>query len=357
MSEVVAELATIEISRDLMELVDIKSVMSKFRDNYNKLGDLKKFRTDYEKRSALGRLWHRGDLKNAQLSAVEVQADFSQTIGQLLMISIMQSKMLSNQQSVLNDQQIGLKAQADCIQAHTAKIETQHGELKEQSEKLENLVKEYFALKGLTENGAEKLIQIAKEVKATKLDMVAQFDIQVVKVVEVSRQLIQQVEEQHEVVDKHLKRISEEVNKELQLLRDEALNSKAQVESTLRAEVGSVRLELGRVAETNGEQFASLSNGMQEVEEHIAKQRVIISELDEQLCTQRADIETALLKGIELQFQTEKVEAGLETYQFEISQVHEKLQTKIHRLIWVSGLGMVTSFSLLAWLFVAMRGR
>ena len=175
MSQIINELATIEVSNEVLQHLDIAGIYQSFSKNYRKLDDLKNFRTEYEKKNGLMRWWHNDKLQDAQLDSAEVQAEFSKTIGQLMMISIMQSKKLSEQQTQLNDQQGKLKTQADGIAKHADKLQEQHQVLADQSKKLETLVREYFDLKGLTEEGAQKLIEIAHEAKATKSQMLQEF--------------------------------------------------------------------------------------------------------------------------------------------------------------------------------------
>ena len=175
MSQIINELATIEVSNEVLQHLDVGNIYQNFSKNYRKLDDLKNFRTEYEKKNQLVRWWHNDKLRDAQLDSAEVQAEFSKTIGQLLMISIMQSKRLSEQQTQLNEQQGKLKTQADDIAEQAGELQKQHQFLAEQSAKLETLVHEYFELKGLTEDGAQKLIDIAKEVKTTKDGMLHEF--------------------------------------------------------------------------------------------------------------------------------------------------------------------------------------
>ncbi|KXW59009.1 coiled-coil domain-containing protein [Ferrovum myxofaciens] len=176
MSQIINELATIEVSNEVLQQLDLGGICQSFSKNYRNLDNLKNFRSEYEKKNWLMRWWHNDKLRDAQLDSAEVQAEFSKTIGQLMMISIMQSKELSEQQTQLNDQQGKLKTQADGIAEHAGKLQEQHQVLAEQSKKLETLVHEYFSLKGLTEEGAQKLIEIAREVKATKDGMLQEFE-------------------------------------------------------------------------------------------------------------------------------------------------------------------------------------
>jgi len=175
MPEVLNELATIDVSQEAIEQLDLANIYRNFSEQYRKLDDLRKFRSDYEKENRLVRWWHNDKLRDAQLDSAEVQAEFSKTIGQLMLLSILQSKRLAEQQGQLNSQQGRLKEQADGIARHADELQKQHAALADQSLKLENLVHEYFALKGLTEEGAQKLIDIATEVKSTKEGMLSAF--------------------------------------------------------------------------------------------------------------------------------------------------------------------------------------
>lgn len=175
MSQIINELATIEVTNEVLKHLDVNGIYKSFSDNYKKLDDLKNFRSEYEKKNWIARWWHKKELRDAQLDSAEVQAEFSKTIGQLMMISIMQSKKITEQQTQLNQQQIKLKSQADGIAEHAGELQKQHHTLAEQSTRLEKLVREYFELKGLTEDGAQKLIAIAREIKATKNEMLSEF--------------------------------------------------------------------------------------------------------------------------------------------------------------------------------------
>lgn len=175
MTKILNELATIELSEDILSRLNLNSIYDSFKKNYQKLDNLKHARSEHEERNVLMRWWHNDKLQDAQLDSVEVQAEFSKTIGQLMLISIMQAKKLVEQQTQLNAQQGKLQAQADGIAQQASQLQLQHHRLADQSTQLEKLVREYFELKGLTEEGAERLIEIAAEVKGTKDDMLQQF--------------------------------------------------------------------------------------------------------------------------------------------------------------------------------------
>jgi chromosome segregation ATPase len=176
MSQIINELATIDVSNETIQQLDLAGIYRSFSENYKKLDALKGFRSEYEKQNGLMRWWHNDQLRNAQLDSAEVQGEFSKTIGQLMLISIMQSKKLAEQQVVLNEQQHKLEKQANGIAEHAGKLQEQHGKLARQSDELKTLVEDYIALKGLTEDGMNKLVAIAKEVTTTKETLVRQVD-------------------------------------------------------------------------------------------------------------------------------------------------------------------------------------
>ena len=206
-----------------------------------------------EKKNWLGRLWHRGDLRDAQMDSAQVQADFSKSIGQLMMISIMQSKMLSSQQTILNEQQSGLKAQADHIEMHANDLAAQHLVLKEQSERLENLVKDYFALKGLTDKGAEALIKIAKEVKGTKSDMLAKFEEHVTNLKALCSRLSSQVDERVAQVDSQMQAATMKIEMAFRSFQQDAEVARQDLTSTMRRENEGLRQELGKAVDAHRE--------------------------------------------------------------------------------------------------------
>lgn len=175
MSEIIYQLATIEVSNDMLRQLDIAGIYHQFNENYQRLGDLKKFTSDFEKKNRLMRWWHSDKLQAAHIDSSEVQAEFSKTIGQLMMISIMQSKELNAQQKQLNASQGELQIQAAGIAEHAGQLQQQHDTLAKQSVSLRELVDEYFALKGLTADGAQKLIDIAADIKATKQNLQQEF--------------------------------------------------------------------------------------------------------------------------------------------------------------------------------------
>lgn len=176
MSDVVLQLANIELDNSVIASADLENIYRDFKKNYDQLGKLKEFRSDYEKKNIFSRWWNKDKLQGAQLDSAEVQAEFSKTIGQLMLISIAQSKKLTEQQLKLGAQQGQLSAQAVKLEAQADELAQQHINMAAQNDRLERLVNDYFELKGLTRDGAEKLIEIARDVTLTKEKLMSTFN-------------------------------------------------------------------------------------------------------------------------------------------------------------------------------------
>lgn len=258
MSQIINELATIEVSNELVRDLDLGGIYKSFTESYRKLDDLKNFRSEYEKKNFLARWWQKGKLRDAQLDSAEVQAEFSKTIGQLMTISIMQSKSLSEQQAQLNNQQGDLKIQADGIENHARELKKQHQVLADQSQKLEKLVHEYFALKGLTEEGAQKLIEIANEVKSTKNKMLEEFAIRAEAVEAISTDLQSRMVKVSEHVDARIREALDQAQ-----TRIEGVQVETQKSLIIHEE--NQRLQLEAAQKTMNQGMEKLAQNLREV--------------------------------------------------------------------------------------------
>lgn len=216
MSNLINQLASINIQQNLPAEIDVNNITRKFDEIFRKLGNFKDFRSEYEKKTFIARWWHNDKLRDAQLDSIEVQAEFSKTVGQLIAISIMQSKELTTQQVVLNSQQTKLKEQADGIAAHADELQQQQKILTDQSEALENLVREYFQLKGLTLDGATKLIEMAHEIKETKDALIKDFSENTSKITDGFGNVLQQFHDELLALDGELNQKIEVRSKRLQ---------------------------------------------------------------------------------------------------------------------------------------------
>lgn len=272
MSQIINELAKIEVSNEFLQRLDVSSIYENFRNGYQKLDNLKKFRTEHEKQNAMMRWWHSDKIHDAQLDSAEVQAEFSKTIGQLMMLSIIQSKKLSEQQTQLNEQQGKLKLQANGIAEHAGELQNQHRVLAEQSEKLKTLVHEYFELKGLTEDGAENLIRIAKEIKATKEEMLQEFDVRAKNFETLYGEIATQMEF-----------MSSQANEQFQL-------SSQQTQSSIQALQKETQYELAAFAVKLAEQNSVHHEKLRLIDSEFNVQTRRVTEVDNALSSQKFEL-------------------------------------------------------------------
>ena len=232
----IGQLATIEIKDNTLQQLDVTKILDRFHRYYKKLDDLKSFRNTYEQKNTILKWWDSDELRNAQLDSSEVQAAFSKAIGELMLLSIMQAKKLTEQQSLLFEQQIALKKQAENIAEHTGELVNQHRALADQSDRLETLVREYFELKGLTDDGAQKLIEIAGEIKVTKTSMLEEFDRRTGLIEATSNQMSVRMDEISAQIYDRIRQSTEQQILEASVLRQETKKQLREVESVLRTE-------------------------------------------------------------------------------------------------------------------------
>ncbi|UOD27435.1 hypothetical protein INH39_18055 [Massilia violaceinigra] len=232
------------------------------------------------------RWWHNDQLRDAQLDSTEMQAEFSKTIGQLMLISIMQSKRLALQQGQLNEQQGKLKTQADGIARHAASLQDQHATLAEQSTALKNLVHDYFELKGLTEEGAEKLIAIAAGINTAKEDMLQQFTEKMADVDRACNGVARHVTALEAGVTERLHRYDEKAQSAMTGLHAEIAQHLASFkhgQQTFAADIAGMSAKLERYDSRADEQAGTFESALREQRAQASDAAIALGKLETQL--------------------------------------------------------------------------
>jgi hypothetical protein len=350
MSQIINQLATIEINNEVLQQLDLGGIYESFSRNYKKLDDLKNFRTDYEKKNRLMRWWHNDKLRDAQLDSSEVQAEFSKTIGQLMMISILQSRKLSEGQTQLNDQQrelniqtdrieknteqlqlqsallenqsSELKEQADSIEGQTVELQHQHARLEEQSESLKKLMDDYFALQGLTEEGALKLISIGNEVKTTKENLLQEFASRSETFESLCRDLRTKMVSLSVQVGERIQASEEQTSVELNSIKNEARKASDATEVKLEAHKATTQNALNQCME-------KLVQGQLATEAQLQEKHDVLSNgiesLSKNVATNIASVSAQLTEQMRLSAeQTQAGIAGVQRETREALSVHEE---------------------------------
>ncbi|EWH10110.1 hypothetical protein DS2_09197 [Catenovulum agarivorans DS-2] len=266
LKQVVQSMSQVSIPQEILNKVDMKNLLQGFSDDYKKLDDLKKARSQHEDRSMIGRWLNNGELENAQLDAAELQASFSKKLGQLMVISVAQSQQLHQQQVDLSGQQKIIKKQTEQLADNDENLKTQQLSLEQQNVKLENLVNEYFELKGLTQDGALQLIKIANEVKETKEYLANDFEIRMQEIERIRQNILieqselkshqiqqlnifaddakQRLEDYRHLIDQTVKQASDQIRLTEQQLQLAMNTVEERIDETLLTSMGEQKQQL-----------------------------------------------------------------------------------------------------------------
>jgi hypothetical protein len=210
-SQLVNTMAKMTVSNEMLEKIDIKNLLSEFSQDYDKLDNLKKFRQRHDERNAVSRWWNNDELETAQLNAAELQASFSKKLGQLMVISIAQSQQLNKQQGELAEQQQTIKKQTEQLARNADQLSGQHQHLEAQNNELEELFRNYLALRGLTENGAKKLIEVAQQIQGTRDELIGHFDQRMSLLNQHYQQIASELAQLHSQLDERVAQINNDV--------------------------------------------------------------------------------------------------------------------------------------------------
>jgi hypothetical protein len=131
--------------------------------------------------------------------------------------------------------------------------------LAKQSEKLETLVHEYFALKGLTEESTQRLIDIAKEVKFTKEGMLQEFAVRTKDVEVLCGDMTYQMTSLSAQVNHQMEQSAEQIQSAVVALQQETRNGLAASEFTLRNQQKTAQQAMSQ-------DMAKLEQGQREAE-------------------------------------------------------------------------------------------
>lgn len=330
MPNVIAQLAKTQPPKELLQHIDINDIYEKFHETFKRLDDFKDIRDKHEQRGFLGRLFNGQELKDAQLDAHELQAEFSKTLAQLMMISTMQSQQLVAQQNQLGQQQGDLKEKAESLAAHTRKLEEHQASISRQATELRQYVTNLLNVQGLTAEHGQQLIDIAEEVTTTKDRLLEEFAARVQEIdtalaaqqestqAEIGR-VHAELQERLAVSERHQLEKQQHAESQ-QAQQQEALASrlehvKTTLEEATRADIATLRREV----ETQKADFLSRQSSLSEALSH-ARQ-----ELQAQLDTDITETHETLSRQIEERTtQSDKEIALLRT---ELGQLHQQQRT------------------------------
>ncbi|MEG0859923.1 MAG: hypothetical protein RSD81_13360 [Pseudomonas sp.] len=280
MSKVIAQLASTVPSDDLLAQIDIAEVYDKFHSTFKRLDDFKRVRDEHEQRSFLGRLFNRGELKNAQLDAQEVQAEFSKTLAQLMVISSLQAQQLTEQQKQLGEQQMMLDAKAEELGRQNIRLEQHQAVIKHQAANLRAYVTDLLKVQGLTDEHGEMLISIAKEVMETRDRLLEDFDKRMQQVqgaLDEQQQLLREVlDEQASTLEQRLAQLQQAIDstleQRLQAVQQGLLDALDEQRREAAGQTERLNADLVLQAQQRDEKHRGLDRQLSELREVLAEQ-------------------------------------------------------------------------------------
>ncbi|MDP2804703.1 MAG: hypothetical protein Q8O24_02060 [Gallionellaceae bacterium] len=357
MSEIIHAMAQVQLPADLLQQIDMDVLLKNFKDNHKKLGDFKKIRDKHEKRNIFSSWWNNDEIEDAQLSAVEVQAEYSKAVGQLMVLSIVQSQYLEKQQILLSEQQKTIRTQTNNIERHNNLLEEQHKDLAAKSTEIKNLLDHYFELKGLTRDGAQQLVAIANDVKGTKAILEKSVDTKLAdslrQVGLIEAQIQSQTDNALSSIHASMSNLAFETNKSINQLRDEAI---AQLEiaenliSTLQEDFKRVETE----AQSQREAIKLVEGKHGELGSQIGELSGATSLLNNALAVNNTE-----LKTVRSDLDSEKafsigVDQKLDTISRQFEEYQSNVSLKLGRLQIMLGVSLVLAIGLTVFILFRM---
>lgn len=260
MTDIIRNMSRVEVSDELLQQIDMQDLFDNFKKNYDKLGEFKKTKDKHEQRGVVKKLWHAisfdKTMENAQFDATEIQSEFSKILGQLTVVNIALSKQLNNQQKQLLDQQDKIKKQTTEIESQTKILNDQQNELESQNHELNELVREYFKLKGLTQECAKKLIAIAHEIEVTKDRLLKSVD-------EKIQSSQQWVLKQQNIVDNKIQLLEDNVSTKfvnlLESVRNQQAASNKQMMNEVSLNIDTLEMNVNKKLQDAIDEYKSLT--------------------------------------------------------------------------------------------------
>lgn len=129
MSEIISQIAQINVPQDVLQNADFDGIVNDFRRHFRRLDDFQRLHGPVGTHDSLQPLWQaiasgdRPDTSDLEVSAL------SKTLGQLIVLSVVQSQQLQRQQDALGSQQTATRTlQQKVKQAHTLLAEHQQAQ-------------------------------------------------------------------------------------------------------------------------------------------------------------------------------------------------------------------------------------
>lgn len=175
--QIVEAFSSVSVPEQIVRESNIKELVKGMTDAQASVqsttSKLERARREQKEGSALGNWWNdRGDaVQDAQLDLNKSIGSLTQKSSQLLIVNTAISKILYDQQSVLQQQQHVLKNQADTLAEQNGKIFRQQHLLEQQQQAINEANEGLLQAKGLTQEQAQKLVGCVRRVTEAERDI------------------------------------------------------------------------------------------------------------------------------------------------------------------------------------------
>ena len=162
--QIVKAFSSVSIPEDIIRSSDISGLMDGMlgdQDNVtSSAGRLGRARQAKKNGNAVGNWWHNrnDDVQDAQIDLSKSIGSLTQKSSQLLIVNTAISKVLSDQQNILYQQQIQLEQQTKTLEGQNKKILEQQVQLSEQQKEINLANQGLMEAKGLTQEQAKELV-------------------------------------------------------------------------------------------------------------------------------------------------------------------------------------------------------
>jgi hypothetical protein len=140
-------------------------VKEDFTKGNQKVKEFERVQKEYKKANFIVKMFSQGELRDAQLNAIQGTADMTRVTCKLIQALAITSDVQIEQQESIQHEQQELKRQGKRIEEMTKSLGVSQAQLSAVNEDLKKAIAELFEIKGLTHEEAKKLIGVRKKVE------------------------------------------------------------------------------------------------------------------------------------------------------------------------------------------------
>ncbi|WP_294001625.1 hypothetical protein [Sphaerotilus sp.] len=174
MSEIISQIAQINVPQDVLQNADFDGIVNDFRRHFRRLDDFQRIHGPVGMHDSLQPLWQavasgdRPDTSDLEVSAL------SKTLGQLIVLSVVQSQQIQQQQDAIGSQQTATRTlQQKVKQAHTTLAEHQQAQGLRSTE-MQQLTHHLLEVRNGLAASTQRVAEVGQDTRKTREELQAQ---------------------------------------------------------------------------------------------------------------------------------------------------------------------------------------